>query len=94
MDRKTWLEIEPLSDALKLSVRSIRKLVSEGHLIGGQHFYRAGTATNGKQIFCLEDARQVLLALTEKAAKEKSINRAITYDKEHSAQLVAAGGRL
>ena len=94
MQPETWLEVEALSDALKVSVRSIRKLVAEGHLVPGQHFYKVGAAANGKQIFCLEDARQVLLALTEKAAKERSINRAITYDKEHSAQLVAAGGRL
>ena len=93
MDKKTWLEIDPLSDALKCSVRSIRKLVAEGHLVPGQHFYKVGAAANGKQIFCLEEVRLVLLALTEQAAKEKSISNAITYDKEHSAQLVA-GGRI
>ena len=93
MDKKTWLEIEPLSDALKCSVRSIRKHVAEGHLIGGQHFYKVGNHVNGKQIFCLEEVREVLLSLTEKAAKEKSINRAITYDKDHATQLVAGGVR-
>ena len=91
MDQKTWLEIEPLSDALKCSVRSIRKHVAEGHLIGGQHFYKVGAAANGKQIFCLEEVREVLLALTEQAAKEKSISNAVTYDKDHAAQLVGGG---
>ena len=93
MDQKTWLGIEPLSDATKVSVRSFRKLVAEGHLVPGKHFYKVGNHVNGKQIFCLEEVRQVLLSLTEKAAKEKSISKAITYDQEHSAQLVA-GGRV
>ena len=91
MDQKTWLEIEPLKDALKCSVRSIRKLVADGHLVPGQHFYKIGAATNGKQIFCLEEVRSVLLELTVKAEKERSISRAITYDKDHAAQLVAGG---
>ena len=91
MDQKTWLEIEPLSDALKCSVRSIRKLVADGHLVPGQHFYKIGAATNGKQIFCLEEVREVLLALTEQAAKDKSISNAVTYDKNHAAQLVGGG---
>ena len=93
MDKKTWLGIEPLSDATKVSVRSFRKLVAEGHLVPGKHFYKVGNHVNGKQIFCLEEVREVLLSLTEKAAKEKSINRAITYDKDHATQLVAGGVR-
>ena len=93
MDQKTWLGIEPLSDATKVSVRSFRKLVAEGHLVPGKHFYKVGNHVNGKQIFCLEEVREVLLSLTEKAAKEKSINRAITYDKDHATQLVAGGVR-
>ena len=91
MDQKTWLGIEPLSDATKVSVRSFRKLVAEGHLVPGKHFYKVGNHVNGKQIFCLEEVRDLLLALTEQAAKEQNIKRAITYDKDHTAQLVAAG---
>jgi len=93
VDQKTWLGIEPLSDATKVSVRSFRKLVAEGHLVPGKHFYKVGNHVNGKQIFCLEEVREVLLSLTEKAAKEKSINRAITYDKDHATQLVAGAVR-
>ena len=93
MDQKTWLETEPLADALKCSVRSIRKLVADGHLVPGQHFYKIGAASNGKQIFCLEEVRSVLLELTVKAEKERSIDRAITYDKTHATQLVAGAVR-
>ena len=89
MERETWLGIDPLSDALKLSVRSIRKLVANGELIAGRDYYSVGTHVTAKQIFSLEKVRLVLLTLTQEAAKEKSINSAITYDKEHSAQLVA-----
>ena len=93
MNLKTWLEVEPLSDALKCSVRSIRKLVAEGHLVPGEHFYKVGTHANGKQIFCLEEVRSVLLELTVKAEKERSISRATTYDQDHANQLVAGGMR-
>jgi len=91
VDQKTWLGIEPLSDATKVSVRSFRKLVAEGHLVPGKHFYKVGNHVNGKQIFCLEEVRSVLLELTVKAEKERSISRAITYDKDHAAQLVGGG---
>ena len=93
MDNFTWLEIEPLSNALKCSVRTIRKLVAQGHLLPGKHFYKVGAHKNGKQIFCLEEVRLVLLELTAQAAKEKSISKAITYDQEHAAQLVGGGSR-
>ena len=93
MHPETWLEVEALSDALKVSVRSIRKLVANGDLVAGRDYYSVGTHVTAKQIFSLEKVRYVLLTLTQEAAKEKSITTAVTYDKEHSAQLVA-GGRI
>ncbi len=93
MEKSTWLEIEPLSDAIKCSVRSIRKLVAQGDLLPGEHYYKVGNSTNGKQIFCLEEVRLVLLKLTAQAAKEKSISNAVTYDKDHAAELVGGGVR-
>ena len=93
MERETWLGIDPLSDALKVSVRSIRKLVANGDLVAGRDYYSVGTHVTAKQIFSLEKVRFVLLTLTQEAAKEKSISTAITYDQEHPAQLVAGGLR-
>lgn len=81
--------MEPLTENLCCSERSVYSLKESGLLKAGEHFYAVGgRSLAGKHVYWLEGIRKVLLEQTAAAAKARAIRTPETYDQEHIQELV------
>lgn len=78
-----WQSKKDAAKALHCSSRTIESFCSQGVLIAGKHFYRAGLRS-GSLIFDVDKCREALLKHT--AEREKGQSE--TYDEEYLDQLI------
>jgi len=79
---ETWLPMEQLTEQLYCGERIIYKLREQGLLVPGEHFYAAAATGKGRNIYCLEAVRLVLMGQTaqyQEARKQKVLAQT-TYD--------------
>ena len=79
---ETWLPIEQLTEQLHCGQRTIYQLRDQGLIVAGKHFYAAAATGKGRNIYCLEAVRSVLMVQTaqyQEARKQKVLAQT-TYD--------------
>ena len=93
-DRPIWIRIDPLSDELQCSKRTIYDLKTDNVLRAGVHYYAVGKGT-ARHVYNLDLCREALLEETAKRAKLEAnkIKESETYNESHRQELVA-GGRI
>ncbi len=93
-DRPIWIGIDPLSDELQCSKRTIYDLKTDNVLRAGVHYYAVGKGT-ARHVYNLDLCRDALLEETAKRAEleAKKIQATETYNESHRKELVA-GGRI
>ena len=89
-----WIKIDPLSEQLQCSKRTIYDLKNDNVLRAGVHYYAVGKGT-ARHVYNLDLCREALLEETAKRAKleVKKIKATETYNESHRKELVAGGLR-
>ena len=88
----TWIKIDPLSEQLQCSKRTIYDLKTDNVLRAGVHYYAVGKGT-ARHVYNLDLCREALLEETAKRAKleAKKIKATETYTDSHRQELVSGG---